>query len=214
MLYLLREDFAEKLRVFTAAGGTLAVTSWSDAVDEHDRCWLGDAPHGLTETLGLRRAEIDSMYDGETRRCAAVGEGVPREAFGGTLCEVSVLEGAEPLMVYEEDFFKGAPAMARNACGEGTAFYLVTRVEPGFYREFYGSICRKTFKMPWTQPLPEGVLATVQGNFLFMQNTGGSPVSIGGKELPPFGTMVCKLPSENGGGFWEQIVQDGLYGVF
>ena len=44
------------------------VTYWSGVVDESNLCRLGDTPYGLTELLGLRRTEIDGMYDGETRR--------------------------------------------------------------------------------------------------------------------------------------------------
>ena len=51
MLYMLREDFAAKLRDFVAAGGTLVVTYWSGVVNETDLCWLGDTPHLLTDCL-------------------------------------------------------------------------------------------------------------------------------------------------------------------
>ena len=64
MLYLLREDFAEKLRAFVAGGGTLVVTYWSGVVNETDLCYLGDTPHGLIDVLGVRRLEIDALYDG------------------------------------------------------------------------------------------------------------------------------------------------------
>lgn len=44
------------------------MTYWTGVVDESDLCRLGDTPYGLTKLLGLRRTEIDGMYDGETRR--------------------------------------------------------------------------------------------------------------------------------------------------
>lgn len=191
MLYLLREDFAQKLRDFTAAGGTLVVTYWSGVVGETDLCWLNDTPHGLTEVLGLRRTEIDGMYDGETRRCKAVEAGVPAEASGSILCEVAAPEGAQVLMVYDEDFFKGAPAVARNSYGSGTAYYLATRFEKAFYPAFYREVCAPLFAPVWPEPLPEGVLATKRGEAVFLQNTNAESVHIDGRELPGYGTMVC-----------------------
>lgn len=192
MLYLLREDFARKLRDFTAAGGTLVVTYWTGVVGETDLCWLNDTPHGLTEVLGLRRTEIDGMYDGEYRRCKAVAAGVPQEASGSILCEVAALEGAQPLMVYEEDFFKGAPAVARNTYGSGAAYYLATRFEKAFYPVFYQELCAPLFTPLWPTQLPEGVLVTKRGKAVFLQNTNAESVCIDGRELPGYGTMIAK----------------------
>lgn len=191
MLYLLREEFAQKLRDFTAAGGTLVVTYWSGVVGETDLCWLGDTPHGLTEVLGLRRTEIDGMYDGESRKCTAVADGVPAAASGSILCEAAALEGAQPLMVYNEDFFKGLPAVARNRYGQGQGYYLATRFEREFYPAFYREVCSPLFEPVWPSPLPDGVLVTKRGKTVFLQNTNAENVMIDGRELPGYGTMVC-----------------------
>ena len=190
MLYLLREDFAAKLRAFTEQGGTLVVTYWSGVVNETDLCWLGDTPHGLTEVLGLRRTEIDGMYDGESRRCVAQADGVPQTASGTTLCEVAALEGAQALMVYDEDFFKGAPAVAKHPFGAGCAYYLATRFEPAFYETFYAGVCGTMFPPVWEEKLPDGVLSARRGGCVFLQNTNGAPVQVGAHTLPAFGTLV------------------------
>ena len=43
-----------------------------------DRAYAVSSAAGLCEKApGLRRAETDGVYDRETRRCAAVGDGVP-----------------------------------------------------------------------------------------------------------------------------------------
>ncbi len=65
MLYLFRDGMEEKIRHFVAGGGCFVLTYWSGVVDETDRCFLGKTPHGLTDVFGLRRAEIDGLYDGE-----------------------------------------------------------------------------------------------------------------------------------------------------
>ena len=190
MLYMLREDFAAKLRAFVAEGGTLVVTYWSGVVDESDLCWLGDAPHGLCDVLGLRRCEIDGMYDGETRRCVALDPRFPASAQGSVLCEVAALEGATPLMAYDEDFFAGAPAVAVNAYGKGRAYYIATRFEKEFYAPFYAKVCEGVIE--GAQPLPENVLLTRRGPYTFIQNAGETPVTFMGTEIGKYGTAVLE----------------------
>lgn len=188
MLYLLRESFAERLTNFTRGGGTLVVTYWSGIVDEHDLCWLGDTPHGLTEVLGLRRLEIDGMYDGEYRRCRAIDSGLPETAQGSVLCEVAHAETAAPLMVYDEDFFKDTPAVTEHLFGKGRACYLATRFEPEFYAAFYDRICPLQTRLP--EPLAEGLISARRGGALFVQNTLSTPVRWEGETLPPYATLV------------------------
>ena len=189
MLYLLREDFAEKLRCYVENGGTLVVTYWSGVVDENDLCYLGDAPHGLVDVLGLRRTEIDGLYDGETRRCVATQEG--GTATGSTLCELAALEGAEAVMVYDEDFYQGLPAVAKHGFGKGTAWYLATRFEPAFYDRFYAARRADCGLAPaWPAPLPAGVYANRRDRFVFVQNTNNKPVDLMNFVLPAYGTAV------------------------
>ena len=44
MLYMFKHGIQEKLRSFTADGGTLVMTFWSGLADEHDLCFLGGTP--------------------------------------------------------------------------------------------------------------------------------------------------------------------------
>ena len=190
MLYMLPEAFADKLRAYVKAGGTLVMTYWSGVADETDLVYLGDAPHGLVDVLGLRRCEIDGMYDGETRRCIAMSKGMPQTAQGSVLCEVAALEGARPLMIYNEDFFIGSPAVAVNEYGKGKAYYLATRFEEGFYKPFYKEVIGDSIVPAWKDELPEGVLAVRRGRFTFLQNASDRPAQVGEMEIMPYGTVV------------------------
>ena len=194
MLYLLTDDFAKKLCDFAQNGGTVVVTYWTGVVDESDLCRLGDTPYGLTELLGLRRTEIDGMYDGETRRCTPIDGCTLPEAQASILCEVAALndtDPAEPLSVYAEDYFAQHPAAAVHKYGAGRAYYLASRFDEGFYRAFYRDAAKELGLMPaWQQPLPAGVLAVKRGNFVFVQNCTEQPVTVGESELPRYGTAV------------------------
>ena len=194
MLYLLTDDFAKKLCDFAQNGGTVVVTYWTGVVDESDLCRLGDTPYGLTRLLGLRRTEIDGMYDGETRRCTPVPGCALPEAQASILCEVAVLndtDPAEPLSVYAEDYFAQHPAAAVHKYGAGRAYYLASRFDEDFYRAFYRDAAKELGLMPaWQQPLPAGVLAVKRGSYVFVQNCTEQPVTVGESELPRYGTAV------------------------
>ena len=194
MLYLLTDDFAKKLCDFAQNGGTVVVTYWTGVVDESDLCRLGDTPYGLTELLGLRRTEIDGMYDGETRRCTPASGCALPEAQASILCEVAVpndTDPAEPLAVYAEDYFAQHPAAAVHKYGAGRAYYLASRFDEDFYRAFYRDAAKELGLMPaWQQPLPAGVLAVKRGSYVFVQNCTEQPVTVGESELPRYGTAV------------------------
>ena len=196
MLYMLREDFAEKLRGFVAKGGTLVLTYWSGVADETDLCRLGDTPFGLTDVLGLRRLEIDGMYEGEKRRCVSAVAGERAEAYGSVLCEVAKSETAKPILVYAEDFFKGAPAVCVNRYGRGRAYYLATRFEPDFYSGLYRGLASSLFDLPITKPLPDGVLPARRGDWLFLQNTSGRTATVMRRRLQPYGTLIVNLKTK------------------
>ena len=194
MLYLLTDDFAKKLCDFAKNGGTVVVTYWTGVVDESDLCRLGDTPYGLTELLGLRRTEIDGMYDGETRRCTPIDGCALPEAQASILCEVAVpndSDPAEPLTVYAEDYFAQHPAAAVHKYGAGRAYYLASRFDEDFYRAFYRDAAKELGLLPaWQQPLPAGVLAVKRGSYVFVQNCTEQPVTVGESELPRYGTAV------------------------
>ena len=207
MLYLLQENFAQKLQKFTENGGTLVVTYWSGIVNENDLCWLGNTPHGLVDTLGICHQEIDSMYDGETRCCIPCNESENAAVSCGTLCEVSSTTTAEPLLQYDEDFFKGAPALTRNHIGKGQAYYMATRFETSFYRDFYRDVCKSLFQLPWENPLPDGVLATFRGNWVFLQNTNSKSVVLEGRTLPAYATLIFENNQKTSAMNWGQKVK-------
>ncbi len=201
MLYLFRKKIQEKLADFVKQGGTLIMTFWSGVVDEHDRCFLGPAPGGLTDVLGLRFAEIDGLYDGESNRLVPVapvrGQGIEEEkncrSGNGqsgqcrsyschSLCELVRLSTAMPLMVYGEDFYAGEPAFTCNTYGLGKAYYLCTAPEPSFYRDLMADVIPELFPERPVESVPEGLEVTVRdkedASYLFLQNFNREPVDV------------------------------------
>ena len=86
MLYMFKDGVADRLRKFTADGGTIVVTHWSGVADECDAVYPGPSPHSLTDVLGLYRGEIDALADGVCNR-----ESVSHTAFSRTCNDLQTL---------------------------------------------------------------------------------------------------------------------------
>ena len=213
MVYLFREGFDRKLKEYVENGGTLLATYWSGVVDENDRCYLGGTPHGLMDVFGLREEEIDGLYDGETNGIVPA-DGSAAGALGGRyscahLCEIVKPSTAETLMVYENHFYAGAPALLRNRYGKGIVYYLCADAEQEFYDSFYPEILAEAGVTPLLEgvKIPKGVSVTSRENetsrYLILQNfsgqeqnlpyTGGEKILGGeGNILQPLETWVFR----------------------
>lgn len=180
MVYLFREGFERKLREYVEQGGTLFATYWSGVVDENDRCYLGGTPHGLMDVFGLRAEEIDGLYDGETNGIVPA-DGTTSGAAGGRyscahLCELVKPTTAETLMVYENHFYAGMPALLKNRYGKGTVYYLCADAEQRLYDSFYPEILREAGvgSLLEGMRIPGGLSVTSRENetyrYLILQN--------------------------------------------
>lgn len=217
MLYLYRSGIQEKLKVYVKAGGRLVMTYWSGIVDEADKCFQGGSPHGLREVLGLRSMEIDGLYDGESNFMVSPVEKGEKERYEcRNLCDLVKLLGAEPLLVFENDFYKGYPALTRNRFGKGTAYYVCADGGQDFYDSLFQKVTTEAGMKPLVKGgIPEGLEVTSRSGddceYLFFQNFCREPVRLGkevlsglegGKvllgelsaegEIPGFGTVIVK----------------------
>mgnify|MGYP002562992277 CR=1 FL=1 len=121
MVYLLRADFAKKLREFCASGGTVLGTYWTGVVNDTDLCYLGPTPgNGLAELFGLRKEEIDGLYDGQYNKLLPKENTLPKPEYRlKELCELIRCSTALPLAEYGSDFYAGSPALTVNTFGKG-----------------------------------------------------------------------------------------------
>ncbi len=169
MLFMFRNGMDERLRRYVEAGGTLLVTYLSGIVDADDLAFLGDAPHGLTDVLGLRAEELDTLYPGETNSLKLEGGvSVPVSRY----CELPEDVTARVVGTYGEDFYAGRPCLTVNRFGRGKAWYLAA--EPDTEQAMRTVLARVTEDLSLTAALPEtlpqGVVATGRGRAVFVQN--------------------------------------------
>ena len=171
MLFMLKESFAQKLRAFVEKGGTLLMTWFSGVVDESGLAWLGGAPHGLVDVLGVRATELDALFPDDVQ-ALVMNDG--RRFAIRELCEIPEMHGAETLGVYAEDFYGGMPCLTKNRFGNGTAYYLAAKTEQAALDAIYAALAQElALPRALTDALPEGVIATERGGAIFLQNYSG-----------------------------------------
>lgn len=200
MAYMLRENFAENIKNFTAKGGTVVFTYLSGYVNDTDLCFLGGFPGPLREVLGIWAEELDVLYP-EDRNSVEWG-GISYEAHD--FCELIHAEQAKVLGVYGSDFYRGMPALTCNDYGKGKAYYIAARTGSDLLSRLYGKILKETgIEAPLKLTLPKGVSfqSRTDGEqiYCFLMNfTSGDKIVKGEGMtvlLPPREVRVLAYPS-------------------
>jgi beta-galactosidase len=167
-LYLLDDAAAANLAAYARGGGTLVVGPYSGVVDEHDRVRLGGYPGALRELLGVRVDQYCPLPAGAT---VALDNG----AIGRIWAEQAHATGASVVASYVDGPATGRPALTRHGVGDGTAWYLGTRLVDGALDDLLSSL--------GADPLVPGVDAvrrTRPGgpSYLFLLNRGEVDVTV------------------------------------
>ncbi|GGX32667.1 beta-galactosidase [Streptomyces lomondensis] len=124
-LYLMTEAAGRNLKAYVENGGTLVVSYFSGIVDEHDAVHEGAYPGALRDVLGLTVEEFSPLLPGERVRVTGP-EGSELDADVWT--EFVVPRGADTVLTYADGLTAGRPAVTRHRLGEGTAWYVSTRL--------------------------------------------------------------------------------------
>ncbi|WP_369227433.1 beta-galactosidase [Streptomyces sp. R39] len=125
-LYLMTAAAGNNLREYVEHGGTLVVSYFSGIVDEYDAVHEGACPGPLRETLGLTVEEFSPLLKDQRVRLTGP-DGL--ELTGDVWTEFVVPRGAETVWTYADGLTAGLPAVTRHPLGEGTAWYVSTRLD-------------------------------------------------------------------------------------
>ncbi|MDX3571794.1 beta-galactosidase [Streptomyces sp. ID05-47C] len=124
-LYLMTEAAGNNLRTYVENGGTLVVSYFSGIVDASDAVHEGAYPGALRDVLGLTVEEFSPLLQGEHVRIT----GPDGSELGGDVwTEFVEPRGAETVWTYADGLTAGRPAVTRHRLGEGTAWYVSTRL--------------------------------------------------------------------------------------
>jgi beta-galactosidase len=124
-LYLMTEAAGRNLTRYVENGGTLVVSYFSGIVDEHDAVHEGSYPGVLRDVLGLTVEEFSPLLQGESVRVTGSDGG---ELAGDVWTEFVAPRGAETVWTYADGLTAGRPAVTRHRLGQGTAWYVSTRL--------------------------------------------------------------------------------------
>jgi beta-galactosidase len=118
-LYLVSAATAAALETYVRAGGCLVVWFLSGIADEDNQVWLGGYPGALRDVLGVR---VDEWYPTAEVALSTGGRGLGwSESVHST--------GAEIVATYASGPLVDRPAVTRHRLGDGTAWYISTRMD-------------------------------------------------------------------------------------
>lgn len=193
--YMVKEEWAERVRGFVEGGGVFVTTVWSGVVEEHDLCHVGGFPGPLRGLVGVRSREVDVLVEGEVRQVA----GVWGVCEGRLLCDVLAVEdeGVEVRAVYGNGFYAGSPAATRVRRGEGWAYYVGTLPAQQGIDCLVGELMEEAGVVPALRVVPEGVDVSVRvgedgTRYLWLLNFREHPVVVDLSE-----------------GTWRDMVEEG-----
>lgn len=178
-LFLLSDTAAERLRAYVAGGGTLLVQHSAGVVDERHQARLGGYPaEPLRRALGVRVEEY---------RPLAASASVPLSdgSAGSVWSELLHLasDGAEAVASYTSGALAGRPAVTRHAYGEGSAWYVSTRLDGPSYAGLLARVLAAASLTPEAE-VPRGVEAVRRrspagdASWLFLLNHTAAEVTL------------------------------------
>ncbi|WP_080145899.1 beta-galactosidase [Marinilactibacillus piezotolerans] len=157
VLYMVKEDLAEKIEQFVEQGGSFVTTFMSGIVDKSDNVHLGGYPGPLRNVLGVWVEEIDALAPGQTNQIRTEQALFTQSEFSCRMvCDLMHSEGAEVIAEYGSDFYAGMPAITKNVFGKGEAWYVGTVPEQMVLNELIGNLLDQKGIQGYDN-LPEGV---------------------------------------------------------
>ena len=176
-LYLMTRAAGDNLRAYVEGGGTLVVSFFSGIVDEHDAVHDGAHPGALRDVLGLTVEEFSPLLAGETVRLTGA-DGA--ELTGDVWSEFVVPRGAETVFSFADGLAAGHPAVTRHRLGEGTAWYVSTRLGADGLDTLLAHACDDARITPRDLPRDVEVVrrSGESADFLFAINHTGADVKV------------------------------------
>lgn len=175
--FLMTPEHAAKLRSYVQQGGHLVLGWRSGVKDSTNLCHTeGAVPCMLDDVCGLQVTEYDCLRDTE-----GLVQWNGQEHGCSQWCDLLELTTAEPLATYAHEFYAGTPAIAKNAFGKGTAWYVGTTMNNTLADQLIETICRTAHVSPLLST-PHSVEATRRiangKTYLFLLNHKGFKQSV------------------------------------
>ncbi len=167
-LYMLKDGTIERIETYVKNGGNFVTTYLSCLVDKDDLCYLGGFPaNELKDVFGVWCEETDSLPEGMKNSISYNGKSYDVVK----VCDLLHSNGATVLGEYEDDFYKGRPAVTENSYGNGKAYYVAFRNDGSFADEFAPKLIADANVTPDTKlEAGKGVTVRKRGELIFAMN--------------------------------------------
>ncbi|MDH5439325.1 MAG: beta-galactosidase [Candidatus Bathyarchaeota archaeon] len=160
-LMLLSKKIEENLRSYVKQGGTIIATPRTGAKDWNNNLIEEALPGALSDVFGTNIEEYTGLPDGETVKIRTVETEMCRRDFyrGGNWAEMLSPTEAEVFARYQTGIYEDEPAVTVNDFGDGSAMYIGTFVDRGFFSSLVDWLARSR-KVESVLPSAEGLEAT------------------------------------------------------
>jgi beta-galactosidase len=173
-LFVLDAGPAERMDRFVRDGGVLVGTYLTGIVDSSVQAHLGGYPGPLASTFGVRVEEF-----APTAATLTLDSSLPIRMPDATQwAEYLTLDNASAVASFTHDDLQGSPAITRHEHGNGTAWYVGTRLAQEALDQLVRTVLEEAgIDLPFAD-LPEGIEVVVRGDRLFLLNHTGASYTL------------------------------------
>jgi beta-galactosidase len=210
LLHMVKPGFKEAVEDFVLGGGTFITTYFSGVIDQFVGVFLDGYLGPLKDVLGVKVEEYDPLpLEGTNIMKMEVDTDGFHKEYSCTLwCDIAHTTSARTLATFVRDYYAGYPCFTENIFGKGKAYYLATRPDEKFMRDFAAKVLTGQGIQP--QQLPEGVELTTRSKnkklFHFYLNHGEKEIKV---KLPD-----GKYKDMLSGTIYEHVLHLSKYGVY
>ena len=157
LLHMIKPGFKEAVEDFVKKGGIFVTTYFTGLIDESVGVYLGGYPGPLKDVMGIKVEEYNPLPPGgkNIMKMAATLDGFKKNYDCSVWCDVIHTTGAKVLATFVNDYYAGSACFTENQFGNGRAYYVGTRPDKDFMRDFLTKILNgQGLKI---SDLPEGV---------------------------------------------------------
>ena len=164
LLHLVKTGFKKIIEDFVSKGGIFITTYFSGVINENVGVYLDGYLGPLKDMLGVKVEEYYPLPPGgkNTMKMSGNIDGY-REKYGCSIwCDVAHTTTAKTLAGFADGYYAGSPCFTENKFGDGKAYYLATRPDKNFMRDFLCAVATdQDIKIP---DLPEAVELVARSN--------------------------------------------------
>jgi beta-galactosidase len=139
-LYLVTEDEAANIRSFVEQGGTAVISFWSGIVDEHDRVHLGPYGGPLRPLIGCDIVDVAPLAPADVATVEWEDGTTSTATFWLDIATERPERSAKVLARVTSGPRAGAPAVVQSHFGQGTVYYVGTRLDADGLQRVYDLI--------------------------------------------------------------------------